>query len=246
MPLFLRLQEPQRREKLILGGAVTFRHRRHHFAPPMRRHGKLSHPSMKRTPPPPPPPSTAPKQARRRRGVVAKHRRPLSQKSRRQRSQKRPIKRLNTTSKRNRGSSVMKVATKSGKRLIQQLSRAATSQKTPSASTAKQVLNQLANSRQIQRAVKGVVTQSSDLPAAAGAHMMRQVAAKAAAATTQRQRKRLPDADSDDNDDAVMRKPATKRARLAPGFSTRIGYRNKQILRGGTRQQRGGGAQFLF
>ena len=127
----------------------------------------------------------------------------------------------------------MKMATKSGKRLMQKLG-----QKTPS--NAKQVLNQLANSRQIQRAVKGVVSQSSDLPAAAGAHIMRQVA-KAATAPS---RKRLPSADDDDD---VVATPAMKRARLAPGFSSRIGYRNKQILRGGTRQQRGGGsAQFLF
>ena len=114
-------------------------------------------------------------------------------------------------------------------------------QKTPS--NTKQVLNQLAKSQQIQRAVKGVVSQSSDLPAAAaGAHIMRQVA-KAATAPS-RSRKRLPSADDDDD---VVATPATKRARLAPGFSSRIGYRNKQILRGGTRQQRGGGgAQFLF
>ena len=77
----------------------------------------------------------------------------------------------------------MKVATKSGKWLMHQLDRRATSEKTPS--TGKQVINQMANSRQNQRAVKGVVAQSSDLPAADGAHMMRQVAAKAA--TTQRQ-----------------------------------------------------------
>ena len=230
MPLFLRLQEPQRREKLILGGAVTFRHRRHHMpAIPTvrRRHNKTPASSIKRTP------TTAaiPKQTKRRRSVVAKRRRPLSQKSRR-RPQKRPTKRLNATKLNN---SVMKMATKSGKRLMQKLG-----QKTPS--NTKQVLNQLAKSQQIQRAVKGVVSQSSDLPAAAGTHIMRQVA-KAATAPS-RSRKRLPSADDDDD---VVATPATKRARLAPGFSSRIGYRNKQILRGGTRQQRGGGgAQFLF
>ena len=106
----------------------------------------------------------------------------------------------------------------------------------------KQVLNQLAKSQQIRRAVKGVVSQSSDLPAAAGAHIMRQVA-KAATAPS-RSRKRLPSADDDDDD--VVATPATKRARLAPGFSSRIGYRNKQILRGGTRQQRGGGSCLLY
>jgi len=225
MPLFLKTREPMRREKLILGGAVAYRHRSHRLRIPHRRPIKAS-----------PPFTAVPKQQQqaRRRGVSTQRRarRPTLKKHgvpvrRRQQNRQRNKKKHTKAATKH---TLKKAITKTGKRILKQQLGNLT--RKSSTSTAKQVLNQLVNSRQIQHAVKGVVAQGSDLPAAAGAQLMRHV--------VNRSRKR-PAADDDDDD---LKEAPAKRGRFTPGHS-RIGYRGKQIQRGGTKQQRGGG-QFLF
>ena len=153
MPLFLRTREPLRQERLILGGAVTSQlrhHRIHKYRYPM----KMSH--HKKLAVKPAAAATAaaaarvPKQARRR-GVSTQrkryrrpparkqHQAPLSQQRRlQQRSNQ-------TRKKRPAKQTSRKVSVKKGKapRTI--------------ANSVKQALGQLTNSRQIQRAVKGVI-----------------------------------------------------------------------------------------
>ena len=222
MPLFLRTREPLRREKLILGGAIAYRNRSHRLRIPHQRRSIKMPPKMATTTTTTATATTSPKPATRRRGVPTSRRRrrvPLKQRHRSKITKRQP-KSLQQTLK--------KAVTKTGKRMLkQQLGR-------PAPLAAKQVLNQLSHSRQIQRAVKGVVAQSSDLPAAASAQLMRHIVNK------QSSRKRRQPADDAVDD---LKTPATKRSRLSPGYSP-IGYRGKQIQRGGTKQQRGG--QFLF
>lgn len=216
MPLFLRTREPLQREKLILGGAIAYRNRSHRLRIPHYRRS-IKMPSKLTTTTS----ITGTKPASRRRGVSTSRRRraPLKQQRRRSKTIKRQPKKLQQTLK--------KALTKTGKRMLKkQLGRRSTT-------SAKQVLNQLAQSRQIQRAVKGVVAQGSDLPAAASAHLMRRIVNK-------RPRKRL----AEEVEEELASEPTAKRSRLSPGYS-RIGYRGKQIQRGGTKQQRGG-TQFLF
>lgn len=99
-------------------------------------------------------------------------------------------------------------------------------------STAKQVLNQLAKSRQIRRAVKGVTT-DINLPKAG-----RQLLNHAVSSVVNKSRKRPVEAMLEEQQES----PA-KRARFQSGYS-RKGYRSKKIHRGGTTQQVGGA--FLF
>ena len=214
MPLFLRLQEPSKREKLILGGAASFRHRRHRL--PTMATSLVRRQVVK---------TSAPK---RHRGVVARRRHRPPSKKQQQRKALPLHRKKRQQQQQSKHSNVLSMVKKTGQRTVQAL------QKKLVPSTAKNVLNQLANSREIKRAVKNVVVQNRDLPAAAATGAIKQVV-KAVA----RSKKRLaPD------DEETPQPPTTKRARVAPGFS-RLGYRGKKLLQGGTRQQYGGG-QFLF
>ncbi|MEL7521000.1 MAG: hypothetical protein AAGJ80_05170 [Cyanobacteria bacterium J06553_1] len=121
---------------------------------------------------------------------------------------------------------VKKTVAKTGKRILNQMRHVGN---VVSKSSPAHVLKQLANSQQIQHAVKDVVARNSDLPAAASAKLIRQVV----------QSRKRPAVD----DDALTPSSSAKRTRLSPGYS-RMSYRGKQIQRGGTKQQRGG--QFLF
>ena len=100
-------------------------------------------------------------------------------------------------------------------------------------SSAKQVLSQLAKSRQIQRAVKGVVRH---LPQ--GSQLVNHAVSSAA---VNKSRKR-PVEEMLELEEQQQTSPA-KRARFQSGYSP-MGYRGKKIHRGGTKQQLGGA--FLF
>ena len=211
MPLFLRTREPMRRDKLILGGATAFRHRSHRLRLPHRHVRKYHNKNVI------PAKATAigPKPSKRRR-VITHRRRRGSMPTKKPRKQLR----TNKLGKKQRTvpqNTLKKIATQTGKRLLNRVSRKA-------ATSAKQVVQQLADSRQIKQAAKSVHADLSD----AGSQLINRVM------SNKKSRKRPAEEE--------IEAPKSKRSHFAPGFS-RIGYRGKQIQRGGTKQY---GGQYLF
>ena len=244
MPLFLRTREPMRQEKLILGGAITYRPRRHRFHSqrfPTKTHHKVAKPAVKAVVKPP---AGASKPARRR-GVPTQrgrrrrpptqkqHRAPLPQRRQLQQHQHQQQHRV-SQARRQKGTarhlSRKAIVKKRPQTLANTTTKAATT-------SAKQVLNQLAKSRQIQRAVKGVVA-DVNVPQT-GKQLMNRVVSSA----VNRSRKR-PIEEMLEEEQQQQQSPA-KRARFQSSGYSPIGYRGKKIQRGGTKQQLGGG-NFLF
>lgn len=222
MPLFLGTREPLKREKLILGGAITFRPRGHR----LKVHRFPIHKTRQKMIPPATLATTAPKRTKRPRGVSVGRRRGAT--SRRRLSRAHPAAPKQRAIGRRR--SVQKKAAKRQTLVPHKVAKNI-------ASEAKRVIHQLGKSRQIQRAVKDVVAQS-DLSAIGN-----QLVNRVTASVGKKSRKRLPDAD-DATGTAQQQhnSPPSKRARFAPGYSP-MDYRGKTIQRGGTKQK---GGKFLF
>lgn len=233
MPLFLRTREPMRQEKLILGGAITYRPRRHRFHSqrfPVKTHHKVVKPVVKApagTSKPVRRRGVATQRGRHRRLPIKKqHRTPLSQ--RRQQQQQQPV-----SQARRRNVSARHLSRKAmgKKRSPPTIANAA-------ATSAKQVLKQLAKSRQIQRAVKGVVA-DVNLPLTG-----KKLVNRAVSSAVNISRKRPIEEMLEEQQQQQQQSPA-KRARFQSSGYSSIGYRGKKIQRGGTKQQLGGGG-FLF
>ena len=242
MPLFLRTRQPLRREKLILGGAITYRPRAHrlrvpaitvakHGIPAAGKHRNLAAGKQRGSTTARKRPAAARKLPSTQRSSAPKRQAPLRR--RRQGVLAGPKGRL--THRRQ--------AASGSRRRPPPPKRLATERRPQADAGPKQVLNQLAKSRQIQRAVKGVVAQNRHLPALGKRAVTHAVTSVLANRGQKRPAKENSQDEQQQQSDASL--PPAKRPRFAPAGYARIGYRGKSIQRGGTKQ-RGGGAGFLF
>ena len=243
MPMFMKTNASQRREKLILGGALTHRFGKtkipfRNFRAKMQLTRKATAASRPRSSP------TGGVQKRRSKGQSAPSQR-LKAGHSAARRRPRGTKKSLLSGKRSMVPTNRRAAKKPGVIHHKNSFRSMLGKLT---ANAKNTMNQLAKSRQVKRALKSIgrdaIAATAGMSHAVSKRLLTGKSAAMPLATKKRPFNALLDESADDDEDGNANEPALKRVRFGPNASSSIGYRGKSIQRGGTKQK--GTSRFLF